>query len=79
MTSKKLKGAVHLSALVVIIILAVWALIFYVLISKGIIKKPSFLKKEPKVELKTEYKNPFEKETQYVNPFDKYKNPFNNL
>lgn len=29
-----------------------------------------------KVELKTEYKNPFDKNTQYVNPFDEYKNPF---
>lgn len=32
--------------------------------------------KKPAVEIKTSYKNPFNKETQYVNPFDKYKNPF---
>ncbi len=32
--------------------------------------------KKPKVEIKTSYKNPFDKNTQYVNPFDKYKNPF---
>jgi len=32
--------------------------------------------KKPKVEIKTSYKNPFDKETQYVNPFEKYKNPF---
>ena len=32
--------------------------------------------KKPTVEIKTTYKNPFEKKTQYVNPFDKYKNPF---
>lgn len=33
-------------------------------------------KKGPKVEVKTTYKNPFDKSTQYVNPFEKYKNPF---
>lgn len=32
--------------------------------------------KKPAVEIKTSYKNPFDKETQYVNPFEKYKNPF---
>lgn len=32
--------------------------------------------KKPKVEVKTSYKNPFDKNTQYVNPFDKHKNPF---
>ena len=34
------------------------------------------LQGKAKVELKTEYKNPFAKETQYVNPFQTYKNPF---
>ncbi len=37
------------------------------------------LKKEPTVALKTEVKNPFDKETQYVNPFDTYKSPFYTL
>jgi len=49
------------------------------LVYKGIIKLPvsiPFLQNQPKVELKTEYKNPFKKETQYVNPFQTYKNPF---
>lgn len=32
--------------------------------------------KKPTVEVKTTYKNPFDKNTQYVNPFDKRKNPF---
>lgn len=36
----------------------------------------TLLSKQVKVELKTTYKNPFEKTTQYVNPFQKYKNPF---
>lgn len=75
------KGVIHHILPVAVLILAFWALVFYILIQKGIIKKPSFLPGggQPKVELKTEYKNPFEKETQYVNPFDEFKNPFNNL
>ena len=72
------RGIVHPHTILVVgIILAVWALIFWVLVSKGIIKKPSLLKtQKPTVELKTEYKNPFDKETQFVNPFDQTKNPF---
>jgi hypothetical protein len=52
------------------------------LVRFGIIKDPfpllsiPFLQKEPKVSIKTEYKNPFDKKTQYVNPFEDYKNPF---
>lgn len=46
----------------------------------GLIKSPlrniPILQKEPKVSVKTEYKNPFDKKTQFVNPFDQYKNPF---
>lgn len=65
---------------VLVIIIAFWAVVAYILISKGIIKKPSFLgPKTASVELKTEYKNPFDKETQYVNPFQEFKNPFNNI
>ena len=57
-------------------------LIYVGLVRFGIIKDPfplksiPFLQKEPKVSLKTEYKNPFDKKTQYVNPFEAYKNPF---
>jgi len=56
--------------------------VFVALVRFGIIKDPfplqniPFLSKEPKVSIKTEYKNPFDKKTQYVNPFDAYKNPF---
>lgn len=31
------------------------------------------------VSLKTDYKNPFDKDTQYINPFSQYKNPFDSL
>ena len=63
-------------------LLLVVGLIYIALIRFGIIKDPfplqsnPFISKEPKVSLKTEYKNPFDKKTQYVNPFDTYKNPF---
>ena len=72
------KGFIHL--LFPLLIIAVVVIIF--LVSKGIIKLPfslpsiPFLSNQPKVELKTEYNNPFKKETQYVNPFETYKNPF---
>lgn len=57
-------------------------IIYIGLIRFGIIKDPfplqniPFLSTQPKVSIKTEYKNPFDKKTQYVNPFDTYKNPF---
>lgn len=35
--------------------------------------------KEPNVNLKKAYENPFSTRTQYVNPFSDYKNPFDNL
>lgn len=71
------KGVIHL-ALPLLLLLAVAgsvALIYF-----GVIKNPfknlNLFQKGPKVEVKTEYKNPFKKETQYVNPFETYKNPF---
>ena len=75
-SSKKKKILIVLSLLLVI------GIVFVALVRFGIIKDPfpfqniPFLSKEPKVSLKTEYKNPFDKKTQYVNPFDAYKNPF---
>lgn len=72
------KGFIHHFLPLIIIVVAFWAIVGYILIQKGLIKKPSFLspKKPSTVELKTQYKNPFNKETQYVNPFDGTKNPF---
>lgn len=64
------------------VILLSIGIIYIGLIRFGIIKDPfplqniPFLQQGPKVSLKTEYKNPFDKKTQYVNPFDTYKNPF---
>lgn len=70
------KGVIHLALpLLLLFIAAAVALIYF-----GVIKNPfknlNLFQKGPKVELKTEYKNPFDKESQYVNPFDTYKNPF---
>lgn len=78
------KGIIHLIPLEVIFVLVVAGAIFYV-VSQGIVKLPSSLtslfqtQKGPKVELQTQYQNPFEKSSQYVNPFAGYKNPFDQL
>ncbi|OGE64404.1 hypothetical protein A3J13_01020 [Candidatus Daviesbacteria bacterium RIFCSPLOWO2_02_FULL_36_8] len=69
------RGFIHLLPLILVILVVGAGFLVY----KGIIKLPvsiPFLQNQPKVELKTEYKNPFKKETQYVNPFQTYKNPF---
>lgn len=67
------KKSVRIGVLVVFLLVAIGFLL-------GVIKVPGvplqILQKEPKVSIKTEYKNPFDKKTQYVNPFDTYKNPF---
>lgn len=65
--------------LLLLLAAALFALFYF-----GVIKNPfknlpiigKLGQNQPKVELKTEYKNPFKKETQYVNPFQTYKNPF---
>lgn len=75
----KQKGIIHL-ALPLLLLLAIgaaiFALVYFGIIQNPFSKLPLIGQKGPKVELKTEYKNPFKKETQYVNPFETYKNPF---
>jgi len=66
------KGVIHLLPLLILAVVLLGAVLF----ATGKLKTPSILKKQPTVELKTEYKNPFKQETQYVNPFETYKNPF---
>lgn len=64
------------------LVLLTIGVVFVALVRFGIIKDPfplqniPFLSKEPRVAIKSSYKNPFDKKTQYVNPFDTYKNPF---
>ena len=72
------KGVVHPTPLLVVVVVVIWALVLYFLVSKNILKLkvPSLSKEPTPVELKTEYNNPFDKKTQFVNPFDQTKNPF---
>lgn len=73
------RGVVHLVlplALLLIIGAALFTLVYFGIIQNPLKKIPGLGQKQPQVELKTQYKNPFKKDTQYVNPFDTYKNPF---
>lgn len=72
------KGVVHLLPLLLIGALVV---AFWLLAAKFVFKKklPFLDKKDPTVQVKSEYKNPFNKSSQYVNPFDQSKSPFLNL
>ena len=79
----KQKGVIHLVVPLLLLIIAVASL--FVLSSLKVIKLPNFFNKmpligskQPSVELKQTYQNPFKKETQYKNPFQEYKNPFLN-
>lgn len=73
---EKQRGIAHI--LLIIIVVAVLAVAGYFLLTKLGFKLPSIpgIQQGPKVSLKTEYANPFDKDTQYVNPFETYKNPF---
>ena len=59
----------------VIVVVSIFTLVYFRFIKSPLSNLP-LLKKEAKVSIKTEYKNPFDKKTQYVNPFETYKNPF---
>ena len=72
------RGSVHISLALILLVVGFWVVVIYFFLLKDKVKLPG-IAKVAKVELKTEYKNPFDKETQYVNPFLTYKNPFNNL
>lgn len=68
------KGVVHL--LLPLIVIAVVFVVLYLLFGKKLLTKLPSLSGQPKVALKEDYQNPFDRKTQYVNPFDKFKNPF---
>lgn len=53
-----------------------YLLVYFKVIKNPLPNIPGIGQQGPKVSVKTEYKNPFDKETQYVNPFEEYKNPF---
>jgi len=62
----------YIILLVVIVVAVVGVILFYVPSSP----LQKIVQRQSSVEIKTTYKNPFDKNTQYMNPFEKYKNPF---
>ena len=73
------KGVIHLFLIFFILLIiggSIYLLSYFGFIKNPFSKLPFIGQKEPQVTLKTEYKNPFDKDTQYVNPFETYKNPF---
>lgn len=74
------KGVVALA--IPLLFLLIIAAVIFILISQGVIKKSTLpqlpgAKKEPTVNLQTQYQNPFD--GKFVNPFAGYKNPFDAL
>lgn len=66
------KGIIHLLPLIVIAIVLVGG---FFLFGKKIQQKITSTR-EPSVNLRSQYQNPFDKKAQYVNPFSQFKNPF---
>ena len=66
---------VIVSLILVIVVASIFTL-YFKFVKSPLPNLPLLQQKEPKVSIKTEYKNPFDKKTQYVNPFETYKNPF---
>lgn len=71
------RSSAGLSVLPVLILALVLGAGLYFLITAGVISNP--FTKKAKVQLQTQYQNPFDKNAQYVNPFATYKNPFDTL
>ncbi|EKD65697.1 MAG: hypothetical protein ACD_50C00012G0002 [uncultured bacterium] len=68
------KGIAHL--ILIFVILAI-LIVAGALVLKKFIKIPGLSQtQESNIAIKSEYKNPFNKDSQYVNPFDQYKSPF---
>lgn len=59
-----------------LLVVSVLTLVIVVLLKMPSSPIQKIYQKKPTVEIKSQYKNPFDKSTQYVNPFEKYKNPF---
>lgn len=73
------RGVLHLALPLLLLLLgagALFVLVYFGLIKNPLQNLPLIGQKGPKVDVKTEFKNPFDKNTQYVNPFEQYKNPF---
>ncbi len=73
------RGVIHLALPLILLLLAgaaVFLLVYFGIITNPFKNLPFVGQTVPKVDVKSEYKNPFDKNTQYVNPFQTYKNPF---
>lgn len=77
MTAKN-QGFVHLAVLLLSLLLLL-AVVFYLLVVKGLVRNPLAPAQKPTVSLQSQYQNPFDKNTQYANPFSQYKNPFDTV
>ena len=73
---KNKNNKILIISLVSVIVVVSFLTLYFRLIKNPLPNLPLLKQKEPKVSIKTEYKNPFDKKTQYVNPFETYKNPF---
>lgn len=82
--AKNQQGIAHI-LLVLFLIVALVAGLYLLSKTTNFLPKAFFpnvgniVQKQPTVEVKSEYRNPFDKRNQYVNPFDQYKSPFLNL
>jgi len=73
------KGVIHLAVPLLLLLIiggGVFLLSYFSIIKIPALPFLNLFQKKASVELKKDYKNPFNKETQYVNPFETYKNPF---
>lgn len=75
MTNKKRTIIIGLPLLLLVVGALIFVLVYFKAINNPLQNLPSS-QTGPKVAIKKDYKNPFDKKTQYVNPFEQYKNPF---
>lgn len=79
---KKWLSSRRVVVLIVLLVLIVAVAVWLYLASKKSSGPPSIgsaILGQSKVEVKTEYKNPFDRKNQFVNPFKEVKNPFTSL
>lgn len=81
------RSKVGLVVVLVVVIFVVVGVVVWMLVRSqrggvgtiGQLPLPGLREQPTNVELKSEYKNPFERNAQYVNPFTDYKSPFISL
>lgn len=73
------KGIAHLFLLLVVFVAIVTVGLLFVNKKKQQVALQTNNANQASVQLKSQYKNPFDKKDQFVNPFDQYKSPLYNL